>query len=243
MRFGVVVSAVLRSQYPVALPLTLHRRGLCTIMPPKRKRTGPEPSPAQTDSPRRSSRRNKKTTSLSDHPGKMASREQDGHGKEKEHPSVDLDTKEGVMRAMRDLSEMETKLQNASRKQRLAVENSDLSEPGFGFHDQAPPKPRPYSPDPRVVNRKPHFETDAVDEAKLKKEDECDIPMAEAEGTIAEEEAGAERGARRPPPINSDRLPLPWSGRLGYVSRTCQSRCYCWTGARMLNVLTRDRLA
>lgn len=27
----------------------------------------------------------------------------------------------------------------------------------------------------------------------------------------------AERGAARPPPVNSDRLPLPWKGRLGYV--------------------------
>merc|ERR1712000_251290 len=26
-----------------------------------------------------------------------------------------------------------------------------------------------------------------------------------------------ERGARRPPPVNSDTLPLPWTGRLGYV--------------------------
>ncbi|KAJ6783102.1 hypothetical protein PWT90_05924 [Aphanocladium album] len=27
----------------------------------------------------------------------------------------------------------------------------------------------------------------------------------------------AERGAKRPPPVNSDILPLPWNGRLGYV--------------------------
>ena len=28
----------------------------------------------------------------------------------------------------------------------------------------------------------------------------------------------ADRGAKRPPPVNSDYLPLPWGGRLGYVS-------------------------
>lgn len=30
----------------------------------------------------------------------------------------------------------------------------------------------------------------------------------------------AERGAKRSPPVNSDYLPLPWKGRLGYVSHT-----------------------
>lgn len=32
------------------------------------------------------------------------------------------------------------------------------------------------------------------------------------------DEATAERGAARPPAVNSSYLPLPWKGRLGYVS-------------------------
>ena len=39
-----------------------------------------------------------------------------------------------------------------------------------------------------------------------------------AEGDLAAEPMDdVERGARRPPPVNSDTLPLPWTGRLGYV--------------------------
>ncbi|EGX94968.1 UV-damage endonuclease [Cordyceps militaris CM01] len=40
---------------------------------------------------------------------------------------------------------------------------------------------------------------------------------AEDEAGNDEEASSAERGARRPPPVNSDELPLPWSGRLGYA--------------------------
>ena len=47
-------------------------------------------------------------------------------------------------------------------------------------------------------------------------------PSEEDEAGKDEEALSAERGARRPPPVNSDELPLPWSGRLGYV------RCFCF---------------
>lgn len=39
------------------------------------------------------------------------------------------------------------------------------------------------------------------------------------DSTEKKEEESGERGARRTPPINSGMLPLPWSGRLGYVGR------------------------
>ncbi|XWX02055.1 hypothetical protein V2A60_010087 [Cordyceps javanica] len=42
-------------------------------------------------------------------------------------------------------------------------------------------------------------------------------PSEEDEAGNDEEALSAERGARRPPPVNSDELPLPWSGRLGYA--------------------------
>lgn len=38
------------------------------------------------------------------------------------------------------------------------------------------------------------------------------------DGEISPEDAIQDGGARRPPPVNSDILPLPWEGRLGYVS-------------------------
>ena len=43
-------------------------------------------------------------------------------------------------------------------------------------------------------------------------------PEAEGEEEVDEEEIQA--ALSRPPPVNSDYLPLPWKGRLGYVSRS-----------------------
>lgn len=92
-------------------------------MTSKRKRTGahpPPPVPEMPDAPRRSSRRIKdaadRPKSDTD-PMKAAS--------PKKTKAV-WDTGEGVEEAMRELSEMEQKLQTAVRKQRLAVESSDL---------------------------------------------------------------------------------------------------------------------
>lgn len=60
-------------------------------------------------------------------------------------------------------------------------------------------------------------------EKKIKKEDDEDEwdkrvdPDGDDEGQ-AEDADAIKLEARRPPPINSDYLPLPWKGRLGYVS-------------------------
>lgn len=60
-------------------------------------------------------------------------------------------------------------------------------------------------------------------EVKVKKEDEVDEwdkrldPDGDEEGP-AEDVDAMKLEARRPPPVNSDYLPLPWKGRLGYVS-------------------------
>ena len=49
-------------------------------------------------------------------------------------------------------------------------------------------------------------------------------PEAEGEEEANEEEIQA--ALSRPPPVNSDYLPLPWKGRLGYVSCQACSECY-----------------
>jgi UV DNA damage endonuclease len=65
---------------------------------------------------------------------------------------------------------------------------------------------------------------DAVVEATPKKtpvkkaakaNDDMDDP--EAEDFEEADEAEVNEASRRPPPVNSDYLPLPWKGRLGYV--------------------------
>jgi UV DNA damage endonuclease len=42
-------------------------------------------------------------------------------------------------------------------------------------------------------------------------------PEADDDGVVEDVDA-EKREAGRPPPVNSDYLPLPWKGRLGYVS-------------------------
>lgn len=47
-----------------------------------------------------------------------------------------------------------------------------------------------------------------------------------------DEEEAVKEALSRPPPVNSDYLPLPWKGRLGYVRSP-----NCWTKARRTNTL------
>lgn len=51
------------------------------------------------------------------------------------------------------------------------------------------------------------------DEAVMNRDPEADEPEGEKEDVETEKKEAA-----RPPPVNSDYLPLPWKGRLGYVS-------------------------
>ena len=61
-----------------------------------------------------------------------------------------------------------------------------------------------------------------ADQAKVKKEDDVDEwdlrqdPDGDEAGPVEEADALRDEG-RRPPPVNSEYLPLPWKGRLGYV--------------------------
>jgi len=205
------------------LPHHPYRRAAST-MTPKRKRTGahpPPPIPEMPDTcPRRSSRRIKEVT-------------------DERTPNVDItkmvsdplklnnpkkskavwETGEGVEEAMRELSEMEHKLQDAVRTQRLAVESSDLhvkkelaQEPGV--------RPKVYRPnkDTIVTRGNLNGKSKVVDTGPL---DEHDAKMAAGDVDEVKEEVKEEdavgRGADRPPPVNSETLPLPWKGRLGYA--------------------------
>ena len=57
---------------------------------------------------------------------------------------------------------------------------------------------------------------DAKDKKEIAKEPQFLDPEAEGDEEADEEEIQA--ALSRPPPVNSDYLPLPWKGRLGYVS-------------------------
>ncbi|KAM0421534.1 hypothetical protein ACHAPT_010708 [Fusarium lateritium] len=195
-------------------------------MTPKRKRSGPHPpppAPQRPDAPRRSSRRLRDaavaTTANRATPENMEFDEERGVLKceipdKRKHKAV-WDTGEGVEEAMRELSEMEHKLQNAVRRQRLAVESSDL-------HVEVEPtmeriiRPKMRTPPPSdTVPSTSKRNSERVEKAPLDGY-QAELAMGDIADAKADDE-GFERGANRPPPVNSDRLPLPWSGRLGYA--------------------------
>jgi UV DNA damage endonuclease len=44
------------------------------------------------------------------------------------------------------------------------------------------------------------------------------MPDPNEEDAVLEDKETVRKKAKRPPPVNSEYLPLPWKGRLGYVS-------------------------
>lgn len=97
---------------------------------------------------------------------------------------------------------------------------SDLSEMGSPIK----PKPPPAKPAKKGAKAKA-APTTAADEriapTKAKKEaaKESRFLDPEADGEEEADEEEIQEALSRPPPVNSDYLPLPWTGRLGYVSR------------------------
>jgi UV DNA damage endonuclease len=121
-------------------------------------------------------------------------------------------------RTMRELGEMGMKLQSAVKVQRLAVETSDLSKCDTEKVREEAFKLRPTVRRQPKTGREKKTETEGVGGLNVDAGLDAD---AEAGGDAFEEKADAEvveRSARRAPPVNSDVLPLPWKGRLGYVS-------------------------
>ncbi|TEA17162.1 UV-damage endonuclease [Colletotrichum sidae] len=131
------------------------------------------------------------------------------------------ESREGVKRAMRELSEMENRLQNSTRSQRLAIESSMVSgTKKTSMEDRAfRPPINPKMADPEELSRTAEEErsgTPSLDAAPIKGPD-GEAAIADIEDDKILEEEALERGAARQPPVNSSYLPLPWKGRLGYA--------------------------
>ncbi|TDZ13766.1 UV-damage endonuclease [Colletotrichum orbiculare MAFF 240422] len=131
------------------------------------------------------------------------------------------ESREGVKRAMRELSEMENRLQNSTRSQRLAIESSMVSgTKKTSMEDRAfRPPINPKVADPEELSRTAEEErsgTPSLDAAPIKGPD-GEAAIADIEDDKILEEEALERGAARQPPVNSSYLPLPWKGRLGYA--------------------------
>ena len=91
---------------------------------------------------------------------------------------------------------------------------------------EPPPEPKTAKPKSKVTSMAkrdakddPKPKSKSVTVAKDKKENtkEPQFLDPEAEGDEEADEEEIQAALSRPPPVNSDYLPLPWKGRLGYV--------------------------
>ncbi|KAH7202732.1 UV-endonuclease UvdE-domain-containing protein [Fusarium oxysporum] len=215
-------------------------------MASKRKRAGshrPLPMLEQPGAPRRSSRRLKDVVTNSTTINEQSSDKMGiGSTVDANSPNDQISSRktkvigdigESVEEAMRELSEMEYKLQNAARKDLLAVEASDLHvEEDDNVTSDI--RSKIHSPEKEILPTNRMKKADRLKRAPLGGPED-DLAMTDIFNV--EDDEGSDQGANRPPPVNSDRLPLPWSGRLGYAclntylrnanppvfsSRTCQ---------------------
>ncbi|RYC78258.1 hypothetical protein BFJ63_vAg18868 [Fusarium oxysporum f. sp. narcissi] len=196
-------------------------------MASKRKRAGshrPLPMLEQPGAPRRSSRRLKDVVTNSTTINEQSSDKMGiGSTVDANSPNDQISSRktkvigdigESVEEAMRELSEMEYKLQNAARKDLLAVEASDLHvEEDDNVTSDI--RSKIHSPEKEILPTNRMKKADRLKRAPLGGPED-DLAMTDIFNV--EDDEGSDQGANRPPPVNSDRLPLPWSGRLGYVS-------------------------
>lgn len=126
-------------------------------------------------------------------------------------------------RTMKELGEMGIKLQSAVKIQRLAVETSDLSRCDTEKVREEAFKLRTTGKRQSKGGREKKVETQAVETLDVEAVLDADAEAADAPEEKADSEV-VERCARRAPPVNSAVLPLPWKGRLGYVSSSVSTR-------------------
>ncbi|KAL2882062.1 hypothetical protein SGCOL_002322 [Colletotrichum sp. CLE4] len=212
---------------------------------PKRKKSGmtngqPTSEPAKpvpvpdTQAPRRSARNISDVKTVTKPGAAMSPTEADlakdqPPAKRRQISRKKAESEDGVRRAIRELTEMENRLQNSTRNQRLAIESSHVP----------PGSTKPHSEEHAY---KPHMTIHASDPEKLARmaeEERSGTPSLDAapiegpdgEGAVGDVEDdkmrlenAPERGAGREPPVNSDYLPLPWTGRLGYPEHATKNR-------------------
>lgn len=146
---------------------------------------------------------------------------------------------EDAQEAIKDLVKMDKYFRENTKRQKLAVEQSHLPRPkddrqGIFSTDSSTVDVR--TKDTRSRQRKkpallPTPEKDS-DADFIKTEQDDDYVPSTPHGTITDSkedpeaaEESVERAAARAPAVNSSYLPLPWKGRLGYVSHSPVLRC------------------
>lgn len=157
--------------------------------------------------------------------------------------------KEDMQVAIEGLARMEQRLMTATKKQKLQVEQALCSAP----------REVPVGGDP---NPESFREAGLHTTEQSKKQSQLPTPDEESNDTFAKGISGAkgldpektrmdapeqapdtsERGAARVPPVNSEYLPLPWNGRLGYACintylRAAKTPVFCSRTCRMATIV------
>lgn len=124
-------------------------------------------------------------------------------------------TKQGVQLALEGLARMERRLQRATKRQKLKVEETKFSDlAGPGVKDQGDVEcARDANLTAGAVVKSPKTVSFGITNVEVggPHRDDAEINCLE------ENVEALERGAARAPPVNSSYLPLPWKGRLGYA--------------------------
>ncbi|KAK6212210.1 UV damage endonuclease UvdE [Colletotrichum tabaci] len=179
-------------------------------------------------------------------PGQEATDEPSAKRRHVSHNKVEA-FQEGVRNAVIELSEMENRLQNATRTSRLAVEASSIalrSDAGRSEETSFRPRLKTRPTDPEDRARKDEEErsgTPNMDAAPINGPD-GEAAICDVEDDKIREEDAPERGAAREPPVNSAYLPLPWNGRLGYAClntylRAANPPVFCSRTCRIASIL------
>jgi UV DNA damage endonuclease len=123
---------------------------------------------------------------------------------------------------------MENQLRNDVKRQKMAVKESKMRSGGLDIeHAAFLPRATKSQPDilsgereKEAMKRRTAEKTGDVEYTVIGGEEGRASPEGEdTERTLNENDINVlkQEGAR-PPPVNSDYLPLPWKGRLGYVN-------------------------
>ncbi|ETS86097.1 hypothetical protein PFICI_04122 [Pestalotiopsis fici W106-1] len=177
--------------------------------------------------PRRSRRNVRKSSGMDGYPIGEKENTESVNG----HQDVKEDKPPGrakVSSAMHDLQEMEDAFRKSAKRQKLAVKSSAVMNKKF--NGSPTDAGNAFMPDmgqtSSVLSDDDTLEFRRKEQAKKHGVDP-EVPQLEQDAAVGEGEMGQgvdpedvsdlkEEGAR-PPAVNSDYLPLPWKGRLGYA--------------------------
>ncbi|KAI1505791.1 UV-damage endonuclease [Biscogniauxia marginata] len=133
------------------------------------------------------------------------------------------DGKEGVDVVITGLQEMEDNLRIAVKRQKLAVDQSTILGSREFREEDAAFLPRPTKAlldvlPPRTEKALKKPSTSGSDRTITSVANQGCQENGDDGDYVPEEDVNAiKQGGARPPPVNSDYLPLPWKGRLGYA--------------------------